>query len=230
MTVLRFFLFVILCCVSAAPFALAEPLPLEITADHALEWNQTAKTYTARGAVKAVQGDLSVEADLLQADYAGENGSTSDLTNITADGHVVLKSAKGETATGAHAVYDLVGGTVTLTGSKDSRPRVIKGSDALEADRIVVYLTGSVLDHAEATGSVVITTSGENKATGDKATYTQATNVAELIGHVKIMQGINWLKGDQATMNLTTKVSQITGQKNSPRVKGIFYPSAGKKK
>jgi lipopolysaccharide export system protein LptA len=204
-------------------------LPLEITADSALEWNQTAKTYVARGNALAQQGDLSVKGDVLTTEYAGANNSTSDLTKVTAKGHVVLTS-QSDVATGDLAVYDLVAGTVELSGKAGSRPKVTKGKDTLEADNIVVTLKGQTLERAEAAGAVLITTSGEQKASGDKGIYTSATNIAELVGNVKIMQGFNWLEGDYAKMNLTTKVSTITGQKNRPRVKGIFYPSSGKKK
>ncbi len=208
----------------------ANELPLEITADNALEWNQTAKTYIARGNAEAKQGNLSVKGDILTAEYAGKDSSTSDLTKVTAKDHVIMTSVSAEstdTATGDLAVYDLVNETITLTGT---RPKVTKGDDTLEADQIVVTLKNQELETATATGNVIITTAGEQKASGDKAIFTKATNVAEMIGHVKIMQGFNWLEGDYAKMNLTTKVSTITGQKNRPRVKGIFYPSSGKKK
>ncbi|HNS43764.1 MAG TPA: LptA/OstA family protein [Alphaproteobacteria bacterium] len=222
-----FTIFALTCVLSALPVSAAEELPLEITADTALEWNQTAKTYIARGNALAQQGEMSVAGDVLTAEYAGEKDSTSDLTKVTAEGHVMLKSAT-DTAIGDKAVYDLVSGVVTLTGT---RPKVVReNGDILEADQMVVFLKDRLLDHAEATGNVIITMAGEKKATGDKGIYTRSTNVAELVGNVKIMQGANWLEGDKAEMNLTTKVSKMIGAKNRPRVKGIFYPSAGKKK
>ncbi len=216
--------------------AIAEDVPLEITADQALEWNQTARTYTARGNAKAQQGDFSVSGDTLTAAYEGKNNSTSDLNKVTAEGHVVILSGqagKTDRAEGAKAVYDITGSVITLTGdssSRSSRPQVTRGKDILVADEIKVFMNGQEMERAEAMGSVQISTGGEQKASGDKAIYTKATNIAELIGTVKIMQGYNWIEGDYAKMNLTTKVSTITGQKNRPRVKGIFYPSSGKKK
>jgi lipopolysaccharide transport protein LptA len=213
--------------------AVAEDVPLEITADQALEWNQTAKTYTARGNAKAQQGDFTVSGDTLTAAYEGKNNSTSDLNKVTAEGHVVILSGqagKADRAEGAKAVYDITGSVITLTGDASRRPQVTRGKDVLIADEIKVFMNGQEMERAEAMGSVQISTGGEQKASGDKAIYTKATNIAELIGTVKIMQGYNWIEGDYAKMNLTTKVSTITGQKNRPRVKGIFYPSSGKKK
>ncbi|MDD3020834.1 MAG: LptA/OstA family protein [Alphaproteobacteria bacterium] len=226
-------LFTVLSLIGGIALA-ADDLPLEITADHALEWNQTARTYIARGNAEAKQGELSVKGDVLTAEYAGEDNSTSDLTKVTAKDHVIMTSVSADgvdTATGDLAVYDLALGTITLTGTPtNTRPKITKGQDSLEADQIIVTLKNQELETATAIGDVVITTAGEQKASGDKAIFTKTTNIAELIGHVKIMQGFNWLEGDYAKMNLTTKISTITGQKDRPRVKGIFYPSSGKKK
>ncbi|MDY0029785.1 MAG: LptA/OstA family protein [Pseudobdellovibrionaceae bacterium] len=213
--------------------AVAQDVPLEITADQALEWNQTAKTYTARGNAKAQQGDFSVSGDTLTAFYEGKNNSTSDLNKVTSEGHVVILSGQADNADraeGTKAIYDITGSVITLTGDPSNRPKVTHGKDVLVADEIKVFMNGQEMERAEAVGSVQISTSGEQKASGDKAIYTKATNIAELVGTVKIMQGFNWIEGDYAKMNLTTKVSTITGQKNRPRVKGIFYPSSGKKK
>ncbi|HOO50386.1 MAG TPA: LptA/OstA family protein [Alphaproteobacteria bacterium] len=214
--------------------AQAEDAPLEITADQDLEWNQTAKSYTARGNAVAKQSDFSVAGQLLIAEYAGVDGSTSDLIKVTAEGKVVILSssveAQSDRAEGERAVYDIANQVVVLTGSPSSKPMVSRGKDTLVANEIKVFLENAVMKRAEAYGSVVISTDGEQKASGDKATFDKASNIAELIGNVKIMQGFNWIEGDYAKMNLTTKVSTISGKKNRPRVKGIFYPSSGKKK
>mgnify|MGYP000443875104 FL=1 len=238
---MRLPLFLLMSCVPvlalAAPVPVsAEKAPLEITADKALEWNQTAKTYTARGHAIAKQNDLSVTADILTATYAGKDGSTSDLILLNADEHVVLKTAT-DTATGDAAIYDMVTGEATLSGSgSGTRPKIVQSNGStLEADQIKAWTKTAdgkpglgQLDRAEATGHVVIT--GKNQvATGDKATYVAATTMAELIGHVKITQDKNVLEGDKAEMNLATHISKMTGQKGSGRVKGVFYPGTGKK-
>lgn len=224
-------------CTTVAMAAADQAAPLEITADKALEWNQIAKTYTARGHAIAKQNDLSVTSDVLTATYAGKDGSTSDLILLNAEGNVVLATAN-ETATGKTAVYDLVTGEATLSGdtTAGTRPKIVQtNGSTLEADQIKAWTKTAdgkaglgQLDRAEATGHVVIT--GKNQvATGDKATYTAATNMAELIGRVKITQDKNVLEGDKAEMNLTTHISKMTGQKGSGRVKGVFYPGTGKK-
>ena len=207
-------------------------VPLEITADKALEWNQKAKNYVARGHAMAKQGDLSVTGDVLTATYKGENGSTSDLNEVKAEGHVQMKSGV-DSATGDVAIFDLTKDVITLSGSEEQRSKVINASgkndeqNTLEADKVVVYLKDRKLDHAEATGSVVITLPNGSEAMSDKAVYKQAENLVILSGHVKIKQGTNWLEGEKAEMNLTTRVSKMTNEGNVP-VRGVFYPSSSK--
>ena len=115
----------------------SDKAPLEITADKALEWNQTDKTYVARGKAIATQGTMSVKADLLTAAYAGVNGNTSDINLLTADGNVTLTTGT-DVATGDKAVYDLTTGQAVLTGT---RPKIIQdnGKNTLEADKITVW-------------------------------------------------------------------------------------------
>lgn len=200
--------------------------PLEITADKALEWNQTDKTYIARGKALATQGTMSVKADLLTANYAGVDGNTSDITRLTADGNVTLTSG-ADVATGDKAVYDLTTGQAVLTGA---RPKIVQdnGKNTLEADKITVWTKNNVLDHAQADGNVVIV-NGEQKATGNQATYNAASNLAEIIGKVKVTQGPNILEGDKAQIDLTNNVSKMISADTSKRVKGVFFTSSQKK-
>ena len=85
--------------------------PIEVSADNGLELQQDLKRAIARGNAKLVQGDVSVVADELIADYRGDN----DIYRVYAIGHVTMKSAS-ETATGAAAVYDVDKAVLVLTG------------------------------------------------------------------------------------------------------------------
>ncbi|HAJ89923.1 MAG TPA: hypothetical protein DCM27_02755 [Rhodospirillaceae bacterium] len=218
-------LFIALSLLSVPALAADEKSPLEITADKALEWNQTDKTYIARGKAVATQGTLTVKADLLTAHYAGKDGNSSDITLLTADGNVTLSTAT-DVATGDKVVYDLITGQAVLSGT---RPKIVKdGKDTLEADKISVWTKNNLLDHAEADGNVVIV-NGEQKATGNKATYNATTNLAELIGQVKVTQGPNLLEGDKAEVDLTNHVSKMTSAGSSQRVKGVFFTHSQQK-
>lgn len=219
------FFVILLSVFSSTAFAADEKSPLEITADKALEWNQTDKTYVAQGKAIAIQGELSVKADTLTATYAGVNGNTSDIILLTADGNVTLTSGTN-VATGDKAVYDLTTGQAVLSGT---RPKIIQeGKNTLEADKVTVWTKNNILDHAEANGNVLIV-SGEQKATGNKATYNALTNMAELIGEVKVTQGPNVLEGDKAEIDLTARVSKMVRAQGSKRVKGVFFTNTQKK-
>ena len=223
---IRISLFLFCSILSFSVNAAEENLPLEITADKALEWNQTNKTYIARGNAIAKQGDMSVKANSLTATYTGANGSTSDISLLEADGNVTLSTAT-DVATGDKAVYDLSEGKATLSGS---RPKIVQNSkNTLEADQIIVWTKNNALDRAEAIGNVVII-NGDQTATGDKANYSATTTIAQLIGNVKVKQDNNWLEGDQTDINMTTHVSTMTNKNGTGRVKGVFYPGTEKKK
>lgn len=223
-----------LCVILSATIRAEDQIPVEITADNALEWNQGTKNYVARGHAIAKKGDFSVTADTLTAAYEGKDGSTSDIRFLTAEGNVTLTS-KDSVATGDKATYDLVTGEAFLTGN---RPKVVsQNKNTIVSDQIKVFATpqkntdspSPQVEKVEAMGNVVVT-NGEQVATGDKAVYNATKNTAELIGHVKIQQGQNWLQGDRAEIDLTTKVSRMSGQQGTGRVKGVFYPGAGKKR
>ena len=85
--------------------------PIEVSADNGLELQQDSKRAIARGNAKLVQGDVSVVADELIADYRDDN----DIYRVYAVGHVTMKSAT-ETATGDAAVYDVDKAVLVLTG------------------------------------------------------------------------------------------------------------------
>lgn len=207
------------CLVFPSMVNAAEDTPLEITANSALEWNQAAKTYTANGEAKAVQGGSSVAADKLIAYYDETKGTTTNITRLEAIGHVTLTSG-GDTATGEKAIYDLVSGIAILDGG---RIKIVqKENNTLEADKVTLTLdTSRSLKRAEAEGNVIVT-NGSQKGIGDKAVYLPEKNTAELIGHVKITQENNWLEGDRAEINLTSHISRLTKEAGKGQVKGVF--------
>lgn len=89
--------------------------PLEISADETLEWHRDAHKYVARGAVVARQGDVTIYADMMQADYRVGAKSSTDIYRLTATGNVRILS-DGNEAQGDHAVYELDRGLATMTG------------------------------------------------------------------------------------------------------------------
>ena len=107
-----------------------EKVLLEISADGALEWRRDAHQYVARGAVVAKQGDMTLTADELVADYrdaaqkAADGSSAPEIYRLTAMGAVTIKTAT-ENATGSKAIYNkdddtaILEGPVTITRGKN---------------------------------------------------------------------------------------------------------------
>ena len=89
--------------------------PLEIAADNTLEWLRADKRFIARGDALAVQGDSSIAAETLTADYRDGSQGSMEIHTLTADDNVVLTS-KDSKAYGDQAVYKLDEGLATLTG------------------------------------------------------------------------------------------------------------------
>ncbi len=231
--------------------------PLEITADQTLEWNRNAKQFVARGRARAQQGDMSLDADLLTADYRETAKSNVDIYRLGGEGGVKLES-KGGSAAGDKIVYDVATGLATLTGQDlrmtmpgrtiTARERfeyavpegrlsafgsvlVVQGDEKMQADSAAAFFTEDpatrrrVLTRLEAQGNVIITTPRE-VLRGDRGVWRQETNIAELIGSVKVTQGANVLEGARAEVNLTTNQSRMIGggASSGQRVRGVFYP------
>lgn len=228
----------------------ADKLPLEITADQQLEWNQQDQTYVARGNAKAVQGEFSVTADTLTAHYAEDgqsaqnadnqaaqknSGGAGNITKLTAAGNVVLRSSHDH-ATAANAQYDLITEVIELNGA---RPKLYRDNDVLEADQVIITLKNHNFDHADAMGNVIITKgaaqddetqtqpkqdkSGQaqlQRAVADHAHYDGVTEIVTLKGHVKLWQEESWVEGSEAVLNLKNKTNILKADTGDKNASG----------
>lgn len=230
--------------------------PVEITAQHSLEWDRKAKTYTARKDALAKQGDFSIAADVLTAHYRDEK-SASDIAELVAQGGVVIRSPP-YTAYGGHAVYDVKTGNAKLTGDglrietpsekltaqdsieffgRDNRlvatgcATAVRATDTLAASTLSAIFAEDAqgrlaLKKMNAQGNVVIKTLRET-VHGDRGEYDAVTQKAVLTGKVRIYQGENRLEGTRAEVDLRTGLSQLFAPEGGGRVKGVFYPKSG---
>ncbi len=146
-----------------------EAKAVDISADESLEWYRNEQYFIAKGNAKAVQGDVSIDADTLKADYDndpdGKEGSLN-LRVLHAIDNVLIKSADN-VAYGDKADYDLQTKQALMTGSNlklqtpeqtiTARDRfeydvtkgklvavgnakVVRPSDTLSADTITAYM------------------------------------------------------------------------------------------
>ena len=213
--------------------------PLEITADQTLEWHRNQQQYIARGNVIVIQGDVTIFADTLTADYRETQSAAFEIYKLTAEGNVRI-SSQGNTAYGDKAVYNVDAGIALMTG-KDLRmeapdqsltardtfeyhvaqgqltargnARLQRGEDTLEADTVSAVFaedgTGKRRLRRMDAEDNVVIKTPTETLTGDRGQYLADTNTASVTGNVKITRGPNILEGDRAEINLETNVSRL---------------------
>ncbi|TVQ83798.1 MAG: hypothetical protein EA357_05075 [Micavibrio sp.] len=232
--------------------------PVEISAEQALEWDRAGSRYIARGNVEVRQGGTAIYADVMYAYYGGEGGATS-ISRIEMQGNVRVAAAPytayGEegvyeiasgtarlTGEGLRIVTpdETITARDVLQYTRDAQKfeavgaaRVVRGTHVLEADRLTAEFKdaaggGLTLDRLRADGNVVLSTERE-KIRGQKAVYNAATETAVMTGDVRIEQGHNVLRGEEAHMDMKTGISQLVAvpetRGGDGRVRGIFYPA-----
>jgi lipopolysaccharide export system protein LptA len=95
--------------------ALQSNLPINITADSGIEWQQDQQVYIARGKAVATRGPGELDADTIIAHYRDMKGGTAqanagqnntEIYRIEADGNVTIKR-DNQTVVGDRADYDV---------------------------------------------------------------------------------------------------------------------------
>ena len=230
----------------------AHDLPIEINARDGLEWNRTARTYTARGEVRAAQGDVVIHADALTVSYRDDADGRMSIRRMEALGNVRIATPTQE-ASGDSGVYDVGSGVFVLTGNIQlvTETDRITARDSLEyreRDNLMIArgkatarrqgntLRAGVLKariakdadgkarvkHISATQDVVVMTNDEI-ARSHTGAYDVDSGVVTLAGSVRISRGSSQLNGDRATVNLRTGVSELFSG-SSGKVRGLIVP------
>lgn len=215
--------------------------PLEITADKTLEWRRNDTQFVATGNVIVTQGEVTIYADMLTADYREGDKSSFEIYRLTAAGHVRI-SSQGNTAQGDRAIYNVDRGVAVMTGEdlRMSAPdqsvtakesfeywtaegkltargdaHAVRGQDTLSADTLAAVFadegSGSRKLKTLTADGHVRITTPTETLTGESGVYEAATNIASVAGNVKIVRGPNILEGRRAEVNLTTNVSTMQG-------------------
>ncbi len=213
--------------------AIAKQGNMQISGDTLIAQYDETKDDSGAGKITKLfaQGHVVITSE--QSTATGENAQY-DVINGQAimTGSNLMMTSKDQTVTAKDRFeYWVEEGRLSAYGDAV----VVRGDDTIKADDISAWFVPQekdgprVMDRAEANGHVIITTPSD-KATGNKGTYSRATNIAELLGNVKIENGQNYLEGDRAEINLETNVSKMFAEKTADgRVKGIFYPGSSKK-
>jgi len=112
--------------------------PIDIESD-TLEVLDDEKRAIFRGNVKAVQGGMTLRSGELLVNYSGGeglSGANSRITNIRADGKVLITTDKNQTATSDWALFDVTSQLVTIGGNVV----LSQGENVIKGDRLVIDL------------------------------------------------------------------------------------------
>lgn len=187
--------------------------PVEISAGKTLEWHQKDKQYIADGSVEAKQGDVTILAEKMIADYHDNNkGSNVEIWQLTAEQNVQIKNADS-TATGDKAVYNVDTGIAILTGNdlKLTTPdQVITAQERMEYD--------TVNGKAKAVGNAQIIrgtdTLNANSITANfikDKDGKQSLKTANASGNVIIKTPEETLTGDNGFYNAANNTAEVKG-------------------
>jgi lipopolysaccharide export system protein LptA len=195
--------------------------PIEVSADNGLELQQDAKRVIARGNAKLVQGDVSVVADELIADYRDDN----DIYRVYATGNVTMKSAS-ETATGQAAVYDVDKAVLVLTGDPVT---LVSNDGTVTAHQTLQYWANERVAVAEGNASAGDT--AQRQIRGDKliaffretgskdkkpANMSQSRdrgdiNYVQAFGNVRMQTANEDIRSERGAYNIDTGVATLEG-------------------
>ncbi len=187
--------------------------PIEISAQESLEWLQSTYEYKATGDVVVTQGELTLNADNLIANYDNNSGDNLNITMITATGNVVVKDA-GNTAYGDKITYNLQTKEIILTGENI---KLVAPEQTITARDSLTYNTQS--GQAKAIGNAKIKTQKETlQASTITANFSknpqngnQELSTAVASNNVKITTDEEVITGKNGVYNAQKNTATITG-------------------
>lgn len=222
-SVFNLFVLSALCCalptLTVAQNLSRSSVPVEITADKAIEWLRDQYLYRATGKAMVKQGDTTITADTIEASYDPNKGE-QDIQTVTAIGHVTITS-QDRTITADRGVYDLAQGLATLTGSVIT---ITSPDIKVTAHHNVTY--NDKQRHATASGKASVTAQGRTltadhievwlgdaqKKTSTTSSATGQLERARARGHVTIKTAKEILQANQADYDAVKQEAVMTGQ------------------
>lgn len=198
--------------------------PLEVTAEHVLEWHRNSQQYIARGDAKIKQGQLTISADVITADYRDNPDEGMEIYRLTASGDVEINS-QGNTGHGERLVYDVDRGVAVLTGDDlrlVSPDQVVKANESFEywvaAGRLKAVGQALVI---RATDTIAADTMAaifkQNTKTGKRE-----LDSMEAKGNVRIKTDTEVLTGERAEYKAQTNLAKVIGDVEISRGKSVL--------
>lgn len=198
--------------------------PVEISAGKTLEWHQKDKQYIADGDVEVTQGDVTILADKLVADYRDDNkGGNVEIWQLTAQENVRIRNLN-TTASSDKATYNVESGVAILTGGDlklTTADQVITANERMEYD--------TIKGTARAVGNAKIVQKNDTlQANVIKAIFMkndagkQTLKTATASGNVIITTPSETLTGDNGFYNAQSNIAEIKGHVKILRGKNIL--------
>ena len=204
---------------------------LIVEADDSLQWRRDEQQYIATGNAVARQGDITLRAHVITADYLADDGSGDssgdggdiNITRITGTGNARLEGSRYQ-AQAENIVYDRGSKVIIATGSAEI---ILGDGQRLGGGRIEVAVNEAEDDVTSigATGKARVFSPaprGGHEAQAEHIDFTKDTGVAVLTGAVEVSSGGNRLSGDKAVINTLTGEATMTA--TDGRVIGVFAP------
>lgn len=179
-----------------------EQRKIEITAAEALEWDRTAKTYTAKEDAVAIYQELTVRGDLLRAYYREDEAGRIILTRMQAMGDPEAVFADDKIVAQEMTAFLNEDGSIDRIEAQDNV--VITTAEEKAEGDFAVYRPETEI--AILRGNVALR-KGENVLLGEQAEVDMLNNVSRLFAN------------DQTSpQDDTPKAGQ-----SKKRVRGVFY-------
>ncbi len=187
--------------------------PVEIFADDGIEWNEDEKVYIARGGARAVQADLTVEADILIAHYRVEDNGQTKVWRLNADGNVRIQDGDS-LATAQRGLYDLDREILVLTGRKvtfTSGYDTVTAKDSLEywRKKRLAVARGDAVSRWE--GKVISADILSAYLERDERENRDVVKRIEAFGSVEIVTGSETVRGKKGIYDSQTEIVSVIG-------------------
>ena len=217
----------------------SKDMPIEITADNGIEWENNREMLIASGTAKASRGGVTVLAEVLRAYYRKKTTGGTDLYRLDAAGGVKIfsdtESMEGQTAVldfeqailkvdGKKVIYKAGPDTITANQQMEYWERqkmaVARGNavaihkgKTLRADVLKALLRKNKTGRSEVyiieAFNNVLIVSDKDRLRSDSAIYKLDSGIVTLKGNVSIIRENSILNGDLAEINLKTGISKL---------------------
>ena len=155
--------------------------PIEIFAENGIEWHKNENKYLAVGNAKAIQGSLSVKADVIEALYKESKETEMNITKVKAHRNVLVNDDKLKITGGNKAEFDIDKDYFQIKGKS---LELISEKDKLNASEKIEYWRAKNV--AVAIGKATATKTGEFVIKSEKLVWHVQKN-GETLDVVKIL-------------------------------------------